>query len=171
MNRCNYAVETLPTPTLSDLVSFAPAPTRLTGEPSGVGIVGMPVNFVVAATTHTATGTLFELPVTVRFEPVSYVFVPGDGTSLTSSTGGRTWAELGQAQFSATATSHAFGARGVYSAHAVVRYSAAVDFGNGPIAVAGLLEVASAAAAVEVFEVRTALVERTCIENPRGPGC
>ncbi len=158
-------------PTLADVASFAPAASALADEPDGVGIVGMPMNFVVNASSHVATGTLFDLPVTVTFVPASFVFSHGDGTARTSATGGRSWAALGQAQFSATATSHAYAARGTYSASAVVQYSATVDFGNGGIPVPGLLEVRTGASTVEILEVRTALVERTCLENPGGPGC
>ncbi|WP_292830633.1 hypothetical protein [Microbacterium sp.] len=158
-------------PTLTDVASFAPAASLLADEPDGVGIVGMPMNFVVTATPHTATGTLFDLPVTVRFVPASFVFVHGDGSSRTSPTGGRTWAALGQEQFSATATSHAYRTRGSYGASAIVKYSATVDFGTGDVKVPGLLEVRTPTTAIDVVEVRTALVERTCLENPSGPGC
>lgn len=166
-----YAVEVALRPTLADVASFAPAASVLADEPDGVGIVGMPMNFVVSAETHTATGTLFDLPVTVRFVPVSFVFVHGDGTSRATATGGRSWAALGQAQFSATATSHAYGVRGTYSASAIVQYAATVDFGNGDVPVPGLLEVRTPGASIEIVEVRTALVDRTCVENPSGPGC
>lgn len=158
-------------PTLADVASFAPAASLLADEPDGVGIVGMPMNFVVSATPHTATGTLFDLPVTVRFVPASFVFVHGDGTSRTSATGGQSWAALGQAQFSATATSHAYAARGTYGAAAIVQYAATVDFGSGDVSVPGLLEVRTPTSTIEVVEVRTALVDRTCLESPGGPGC
>lgn len=169
--RGNYEVELLREVTLNDLASFAPQAPPLTGQPAGVAIVGMPANFVVDADTHTVTGELFDLPVSVRFTPVSYLFVHGDGTAREAPTGGRTWEQLGQPQFSATATSHAYGSRGTFTAHAAVRYSAAVDFGNGWAAVPGILELSTGAYAVDVLEVRTALVERTCVEDPGGPGC
>lgn len=169
--RCGYSVGIIRQPTLTDIASFAPAPQVLTDEPDGVGIVGMPVNFVVPVAAHEATGTLFELPVTVRFTPASVTFVHGDGTSRTSATGGRTWADLGLAQFSATPTSHAYAQRGTYSAFATVNYAAEVNFGNGWIAVSGLLEIPTAASTIQIVEARTALVERTCAENPAGPGC
>lgn len=173
LGRCDilYEVELLREVTLNDLASFAPDAPPLTGQPAGVAIVGMPANFVVDADTHTVTGELFDLPVSVRFTPVSYLFVHGDGTAREAPTGGATWEALGQPQFSATATSHAYGSRGTFTAHAAVRYSAAVDFGNGWAAVPGILELSTGAYAVDVLEVRTALVERTCVEDPGGPGC
>ena len=172
LNRCGtYEVVLIREATMSDVESFAPSAAPLAGEPGGVGIVGMPVNFVVTAGPHEASGMLFDLPVRVRFVPASFAFVHGDGTSREATTGGRTWAALGQAQFTATPTSHAYAARGTYSAHALVRYAAAVDFGNGWMPVPGQLEQATASVPVEVLEVRTALVDRTCAENPSGPGC
>ncbi len=158
-------------PTLTDVASFAPAALALVDEPDGVGVVGMPMNFVVEAAAHEATGELFDLPVTVRFTPASVVFVHGDGTSRTSTTGGRTWAQLGQAQFSATSTSHAYSTRGTFTARGVVRYAAAVDFGNGWVPVPGLLEIPTPSTNVQILEVRTALVDKTCAERPTGPGC
>ncbi|HYP72591.1 MAG TPA: hypothetical protein VEP72_00775, partial [Microbacterium sp.] len=85
-----YTIDTNQKPTLTDVASFAPAALPLVDEPGGVGIVGMPVNFVVDAQTHTATGELFDLPVTVRFVPTSFEFRHGDGTSRETTTGGRT---------------------------------------------------------------------------------
>lgn len=161
----------IPWPTLSDVASFAPSALPLVDEPDGVGIVGMPMNFVLDAQPHSVTGTLFGLPVTVRFTPASFLFHHGDGTSRESPTGGRTWSQLGLAQFSATATSHAYTARGTYTAGAVARYAADVDFGGGWVAVPGLLEVPTAAMDIQILEVRTALVDQTCLENPTGPGC
>jgi hypothetical protein len=157
--------------TISDLASFAPSASSFTVEPSGVGIVGMPANFVAPAQTHTATGEVLDVDVAVRFAPASFLFVYGDGASRETVTGGRSWADLGQAQFTSTETSHAYAARGTYTAHVVIRYAAAVDFGTGWRSVPGALEVTSAGTAVDVHEVRTALVEQTCVENPAGPGC
>ena len=161
----------IPQPTLSDVARFAPASAPLIDEPDGVGVVGMPMNFVVDATTHEVTGTLFALPVTVRFTPTSVLFVHGDGTSRESDDGGQSWATLGLAQFSATSTSHAYSTRGTYTASAAVRYAADVNFGGGWITVPGTLEIPTTAGDVQIFEVRTALVDKTCLENPSGIGC
>lgn len=165
------AEPTIPQPTLADVARFAPASVPLVDEPDGVGVVGMPMNFVVDAQTHERTGTLFDLPVTVRFTPASVLFVHGDGTSRVSDGGGRSWATLGLAQFSATPTSHAYTARGSYTVSAVVRYAAQVNFGNGWVAVPGVLEIPTTSGDVQIFEVRTALVDKTCLENPGGVGC
>ncbi|QLD12893.1 hypothetical protein [Microbacterium oleivorans] len=161
----------LPQATLADVASFAPTPLSLGGEPAGFGIVGLPTNFVVAASEHTATGTLFDLPVTVRFSPEQVTILPGDGASVSAGLGGASWSSLGQPQFSPTATSHTYSTRGTYAASAVVRYRADVDFGRGWRPVPGLLAIPTAGYTVEVLEARSALVERTCVEAPSGPGC
>ncbi len=166
-----FGVVSLPDVMASDLASFAPAKPSFEAEPGGVGIVGMPTNFVASASTQTLTGTLFDRPVTVRFSPSAYVFSYGDGSSARSASGGAAWTALGQPQFTATPTSHAYGSRGVYIAVVSVEYVAAVDFGTGWRPVIGVVTAAGPGQRVEIFEARTALVDKTCAENPSGPGC
>ncbi|WP_240640408.1 hypothetical protein [Microbacterium sp. 10M-3C3] len=162
----------IPPVTAADVASFAPDRPPLQAEPAGVGVVGMPANFTAGVGAHTRTGTLFGRPVTVRFTPVAYVFDYGDGAVGRSSTGGASWQELGLPQFSATPTSHAYAARGTYTASVTVEYAAEVDFGVGTwFPVRGVVTAASGGYPVEIFEVRTALVDKTCVENPAGPGC
>jgi hypothetical protein len=157
--------------TIADLATFSPAPVQPIAEPGNVGIAGMPANFVANATTHTQTGTLFGAPVTVRFTPAGYDFHYGDGSTSTLTTGGRTWAALGQPQFTATATSHVYRARGTYTADVTVRYTAEVDLGTGWFTVAGELTAPGPTQQIRVFEAHTALVAHTCTENPTAPGC
>lgn len=166
-----FTVEMLPDVTASDLTSFVPARPSFSSEPGGVGIVGMPANFVASAVEQTQAGTLFDRPVSVRFVPAAYVFDFGDGSSARSVTGGASWASLGQPQFTATPTSHAYGARGSYLASVAVEYAAAVDFGTGWRPVIGTVTAPGGTQGVDVYEARTALVDRTCGENPKGPGC
>ncbi len=53
-----------------------------------------------------------------------------------------------------------------------VAYSAAVSFDGGRWRdVEGAVEVTTGGHAVRIVEARTALVDRTCLENPAGPGC
>lgn len=172
LNRCGtYEVVMRQEATLTDVASFAPRLAPPVPEPDGVGIAGLPVNVVARAQTHTRTGELFDLPVTVRFRPVSFTFDYGDGTTRESPTGGATWRQLGVAQFTATETSHAYRERGEYVVTTVVHFFADVDFGTGWIPVDGLLAVPAGATTVEILEARTALVERTCLEDPNGIGC
>ncbi|MBW9093946.1 hypothetical protein JNB62_09655 [Microbacterium jejuense] len=160
-----------PTVTLADLVSFRPAAPQLTGEPAGFGVVRMPTNFVAAASAQDIPGVLLGYPVTVRFTPVAYVFSYGDGQSLRTTTGGVAWAASGSPQFTPTDTSHAYAERGVYLSSVTTEYSAAVDFGAGWRAVDGVVTARTGDYPVQVVEARTALVEHTCAEDPRGPGC
>ncbi|CAN7262248.1 hypothetical protein LJR045_001183 [Microbacterium sp. LjRoot45] len=172
LNRClSFEVVMREEPTLSDVASFAPTLTPLSPEPDGIGLAGLPLNVVAHAEAHTQTGELFDLPVTVRFRPVSFTFDYGDGTTRESATGGATWQQLGAAQFTATDTSHAYRQRGTYTITAVVHFAADVDFGNGWQRVPGLLGIPAGSTTVEILEARTALVERTCAENPSGIGC
>lgn len=162
----------IPPLTERDVLTFAPAPPSVTTEPAGIAIVGMPMNVVAPAQEHVSGGSLFGLPVTVTFTPASFTFDFGDGTVETVGSGGSTWNDLGLPEFSATETSHAYGARGTYSVVVSVLYSAVVDFGVwGVYPVDGLVTATSSGSSVRVVEAHTALVEGSCAENPSGPGC
>lgn len=170
--RGNYTVAVPPDLTIEDLASFRPARPTLSGEPAGVAVVGMPANLVVSASEQIIEGRVLDWDVRVRFTPVSYQFAPGDGTSTVTSTGGSTWSRLGQAQFTPTATSHIYRERGTFQAGVTVRYAASVDFGSGRWRpVPGHVTASAGGYEVRALEVATALVDQTCIENPRGPGC
>lgn len=157
--------------TMTDVAQFAPAPATTVGEPGNVGITGMPANFVAAASVHTRAGTLFDRPTSVRFTPVRFSFTYGDGATTTTNTGGRSWAALGQAQFTPTPTSHSYRERGTYSAHVTVHYTAEVDIGGGWFPIDGELSIDGPARQIRVYEAETALVARTCAEQPGAPGC
>lgn len=159
------------TATIDDVAEFAPAPPEVVGEPEGFGVVGMPTNFVVAATEHTVDGEIFEIPVTVRFTPVSFVFDYGDGTVRETTTPGTSWDDLGVPQFTATDTSHAYPEPGEYEAGVTIRYVAEADAGGGWFAIPGVLELPTPTTLIRVVDVETALVERSCDEDPGGPGC
>ncbi|KRB37770.1 hypothetical protein [Microbacterium sp. Root180] len=162
----------IPDVTLADLASFRPAAPRLTGQPTGFGIAGMPANLVAAASVQSIPGTVLDWDVTVRFTPVAFEFTHGDGTTAVHTTGGATWEQLGQPQFSPTTTSHVYRERGTYTVAVAVSYAAAVDFGNGTWRpVPGYVTATSGGYEVQVLEARTALVDKTCIEDPNGPGC
>ncbi len=175
LNRCGgltVVTNAVPDVTLADLASFRPATPTLAGEPAGFGVVGMPTNLLASASEERIPGTVLGWDVTVRFEPVAYVFDNGDGTTTRAATGGSSWTSLGQGQFTPTATSHVYGERGTYGASVTVEYAASVDFGSGiwrPVP--GVVRAAAAGYDVRVVEVRTALVDRTCDEDPTGPGC
>ncbi len=169
--RGGYSVVLYPDVTIDDLASFVPARPTLGGEPAGFGVVGMPTNLVATASTHSLTGPLLGWDVSVRFRPVGFVFDYGDGATVRTTTGGTTWAALGLPQFSPTATSHVYRERGTYTVRLTLQYAADVDFGSGWRPVSGYVNAPAPPYTLEVLDVRTALVERTCTENPGGPGC
>lgn len=167
-----FLVVTPPDVTAADLASFRPAQPSLTGEPTGFGLVGAPTNVVAAASEQYLSGPLLGWDVTVRFTPAGYIFTYGDGSSARFTTGGTSWAALGQAQFTPTTTSHVYRERGTYPVSVTVQYAASVDFGSGTWRpVTGFVSATSGGYDVRVVEARTALVDRTCAENPAGPGC
>jgi hypothetical protein len=159
------------TATIDDVASYAPGPPALTGEPGGMGVVGMPTNFVVDADVHTVDGEIFDISVTVRFTPVGYTFHYGDGTSRESSSPGVSWADTDAPQFTATDTSHAYASPGTYAASVDITYAAEGDAGAGWFPIAGTLELSTPSTSIRIVEVETALVERTCVEDPGGVGC
>jgi hypothetical protein len=163
--------EDIPAVTVADLAAFTPQQPSLAAEPAGLGVAGLPTNVVAGASEHTVAGTLFDRPVTVRFSPVGFRFDYGDGTTSTSSTGGAAWADLGQAQFTPTPTSHTFSSPGEYTVTVSVAYAAVVDFGVTTRTVNGTVTANAAPQTLTVLEARTALVDKTCAQNPRGPGC
>ncbi|GAB3604368.1 hypothetical protein [Microbacterium aureliae] len=173
LNRCGgYTVVMIPDVTVADLASFRPAAPTLDGEPAGFGVVGMPTNLIATASVQQMSGTLLDWDVVVRFEPAAYVFDHGDGTSARHTSGGATWQALGAGQFSPTETSHVYRARGAYTVGVTVQYSASVDFGDGRWRpVPGYVTATGGGYDVRVVEVRTALVDETCSEDPSGPGC
>ena len=173
LRRCDidYQVEAPPEVTIEDLASFRPAAPQLGGEPAGFGVVGMPTNVYAAASAQEIPGQILGWDVMVRFEPATYVFSYGDGTTVRSPSGGSSWSALGQPQFTPTATSHVYSERGIYPVSVTVEYTAAVTFGSIWRDVPGVVTASAGGYAVDVREVRTALVDRTCAEDPAGPGC
>ena len=91
----------------------------------------MPANVVAAASEQRIPGVVLGWNVVVRFVPADFRFEYGDGSSARTATGGATWPQLGQAQFTPTATSHVYRSRGTYPVAVTVRYTASVDFGTG----------------------------------------
>lgn len=157
--------------TIHDVATFAPEPGVIVGEPDNVGVAGLPANFVTDADVHTVNGELLGYPLSVRFTPVTYTFHYGDGSSRASDTAGSTWAQLDQAQFTATATSHAYAARGTYATRVDVSYTAEVGISGSWYDLVGQLHIEGEAQSIRIYEAKTALVARTCVEQPSAPGC
>lgn len=161
----------VPPITITDLASFSPAKGTVLGEPDNLGVAGLPTNFVTEAATHVRSGELFGFPVDVRFTPVAYTFHYGHGKPKTTSSPGASWESLSQAQFTPTDTSHTYAARGTYDARVDIAYTAEIDLGAGWFPVEGRLDIAGPTQQIRIFEARTALVARTCAEQPSAPGC
>ncbi|WP_259363160.1 PKD domain-containing protein [Microbacterium esteraromaticum] len=161
----------LPPITITDLASFSPAKGTILGEPDNLGVAGLPTNFVTEAAQHVRSGELFGFPIEVRFTPVSYTFHYGDGASETTSSPGTSWESLAQAQFTPTDTSHTYSERGTYDANVTIAYTAEIDLGVGWFPIDGQLDIPGPTQQIRIFEAHTALVARTCIEQPSAPGC
>lgn len=165
-------IVTYPPVYASDLISFVPHVPTFASEPAGAGLIGKATNFVASAEEHYLTGTLLGYGVAVAFVPTDFTFDYGDGTALDSVSGGTLWSDTGSPQFTATDTSHAYGARGTYTATVSVHYDAYVNFGTDTwYPVIGQVHSTSPGFPIRIYEPSTGLVNATCDENPQGPGC
>ncbi len=161
-----------PSITLDDLASFSPRADRLSAEPGDWAIAGLAVNPVADDAPASASGELLGLPAEVRFTPVEFLWDHGDGSTLSTPDGGATWVDLGQAEFSGTATSHVYQRPGTYTLSLSVRFAAQYSVGGGPwTPVAGTLVAESGAFEITVGSAGTVLVDRDCRTGVRGPGC
>lgn len=155
-----------------DVATFAPEAIAPTIEPFGVAIMNAPMNVAFDIAPHTVGGSLFDLPVSVTFTPDLVTIDYGDGTQTQVTGSAATWSGLGQQQLTPTATSHTYGERGTVTVTVDVAYVATVDFGQwGVYPVSGHIVSRGAGTEVRVYEKQSYLVERTCLEDPRGPGC
>ncbi|MBC7443682.1 MAG: hypothetical protein H7311_14370 [Ramlibacter sp.] len=156
----------------SDLVNFKPAEPVQSMEPRGWSLIGLPANFIAAASVHSRSGLLLGFPADVRFTPVGYRWNYGDGSTLDSSSAGATWAALGQPEFSDTPTGHEFRKPGSYSVSLAVVYSAEYRFaGRAWRGVQGTLSIPGGPVSVVVGQAGTVLVDRECSRKNPGPGC
>lgn len=162
--------DAIPPVTIHDVARFVPSGHTLTIEPAGIGIVGLPTNFVSDATAQTVAGELFGVPIRVRFTPVSYLFDYGDDHVERTSTPGFRWEDEELPQFTATDTSHVYTARGEYPAAVTITYSAELNVGAGWTDIPGTLDT-TATQSIRVYKVTKALVQHSCVENPTGTGC
>jgi len=158
--------------TLRDIASFRPATPGNEMEPGGWAMVGLPANFVAAASAEVVSGTLLGQPADVRFTPVGYRWTHSDGAIVESATPGASWAALSQREFTETPTSHVYAAAGEYTVDLAVVLRAEYRFaGSGWRSIAGTLTVAGEPQRVLVGEFDTVLTQGDCNANPSGPGC
>ncbi|TFC95129.1 MULTISPECIES: hypothetical protein [Cryobacterium] len=157
---------------VSDLINFQPSAPTQAMEPRGWSVVGLPANFIAAASVHTLSGSLLGYPAEVRFTPIGYRWSYGDGAEAGTTSGGATWTALGLPEFSATPTSHVFRRAGAFSVQVSAVYSAEYRFaGSAWRSVRGTLPVPAEPLGVTVGDAQTVLVDHTCMTNPAGPGC
>ena len=155
----------LPEVTMADIAAFRPTRPTQGMEPSGWMVVGLPANFYGSATADVKAAQ-------VRFTPLRYRWVYGDGASAASRSGGRTWAALGAAEFDATPTSHTYGTTGTFTIRMAVDYGAEYSFAGQPWrTIPGTLTVWAPDLTATATAAKTVLVARSCLANPSGPGC
>ncbi|MGI9822155.1 PKD domain-containing protein [Agromyces sp. Marseille-Q5079] len=158
--------------TLRDIAAFRPAAPGNDMEPGGWAVVGLPANFVAAASAQVVPGTLLGQPADVRFTPVGFRWLHSDGSVVESGSAGASWAELGQKEFTATGTSHVYAEAGEYTVTLEVALAAEYRFGgSGWQSIAGTLSVASEPRPVLVGEMDTVLTRGDCTAAPDDPGC
>ncbi|MFC5788553.1 hypothetical protein EDM22_03695 [Agromyces tardus] len=161
-----------PAVTMRDIASFRPATPGNGMEPSGWAVIGLPANFVAAASVQTVPGTLLGRSAEVRFHPVGYRWSHSDGSVVEASEPGATWEALGRAEFSDTSTSHRYAASGRYTVALAVIYVAEYRFdGSAWRWIDGTLAVDAPPQPVLVGEFDTVLVAGDCNARPDGPGC
>jgi hypothetical protein len=158
--------------TISDLASFKPLPGTDHMEPNGWTIVGLDTNFYATVGNETENGTLLGQPASVRFIPVRWHWSYGDGSGVTRTTTGSTWAAQGLDQFDQTPTSHIYGKAGSYDIDLSIEFGAEYEFANsGWVPVTGTITVPANRLQTVAGRAKTVLVNRDCIQNPDGPGC
>ena len=161
-----------PAPTLTDIAAFRPTAGVDHMQPNGWFVVGLDANFYATGGSSVVSGTLLGYPADVRFTPIQWQWVYGDGTGATRSTPGATWAAQGIAEFDPTPTSHIYTEPGTYYIDLTIGYRAEYRFnGSGWATIAGTLWLPANRLVATVGSAKTVLVERDCTLSPVGPGC
>lgn len=158
--------------TLSDIATFHPTPGMQRMQPDGWTVPGLQTNFYAVTTQHIVHGTLLGQPAAVRFTPVAFHWVYGDGTSATRTTKGGTWNSLGVREFDRTPTSHVYARDGNYTIRLTIDFSAEYQFAGSPFyPIAGVIPLRTNDLHIVADGAKTVLVEQDCVAHPEGPGC
>jgi hypothetical protein len=161
-----------PSVTISQLVNFKPTPGTDHMQPNGWLVVGLPTNFYSVVGVEVENGTLLGQPASVRFTPISWHWVYGDGASATRPTAGRTWAAQRIAEFDPTPTSHVYSKTGTYFIDLSITFRAEYKWADGVwTPVIGTITLPANRLEASAGSAKTVLVNRDCTENPHGPGC
>ncbi|CAN5267380.1 hypothetical protein BH11ACT2_BH11ACT2_09400 [soil metagenome] len=158
--------------TLADIAAFHPVPGTTTMEPNGWAVVGLEANPSSSAVQHVVAGQLLGQAAEVRFSPTSWHWDYGDGGVRDSTSPGATWKSLRAAEFTRTATSHAYVEAGTFTITPSIRFAAEYRFAGADwTPVAGEVTVVGAAVSVDVATASTVLVGADCASDRSGPGC
>jgi hypothetical protein len=158
--------------TIKDLAAFTPNAAVAHMEPNGWAVFGLNTNFYSVGGNGIKTGALLGQPASVRFIPVGWHWNYGDGTTSALTKGGSTWKAQGLGDFDPTASSHVFRKAGTYTVTLTVEYGAQYQFAGGPwTTVAGTVQLPANRLQITVGKAKTVLVNKDCVQNPRGPGC
>jgi hypothetical protein len=159
--------------TIRDLISFAPAAPTVTTEPGSWGVRGLHTNVIAGASGHTRSGTLLGQTAEVNFIPVGFTFDYGDGTTVTTRTGGESWASLGLPEFSKTPTSHRYTTVGTKTITAEVEYAAEYRVGDsGWLPVIGTLTIPTDTPhPIQIVRNSTVGVDKPCRPGKPTVGC
>ena len=158
--------------TLNDIKAFTPVVGVSHMQPKGWMVVGLDANFFVTGGASVKNGELLGFDASVRFTPVRWRWNFGDGDGATRASPGASWAAQNIEEFDATPTSHVFDQAGTYTINLEIDYSVDYQFnGSGWVPIEGILTVASNDLVATAGTAKTVLVDRNCVQNPRGPGC
>ena len=158
--------------TLTDIATFHPIPGVQHMQPDGWTVPGLDTNFYAVTGVHIVEGTLLGRSAAVRFTPVSFHWVYGDGKTATRTTKGGTWSSLHVHEFDRTPTSHIYARDGRYTIRLVIDFAAEYRFAGSPFyPIAGVIPLPANDLHITVDGAKTVLVEHDCADNPSGPGC
>ncbi|WP_157580251.1 hypothetical protein [Plantibacter sp. Leaf314] len=134
---------------------------------------GLHTNVIAGASGHTRSGTLLGQTAEVNFIPVGFTIDYGDGTTVTSSTGGATWASLGLPEFSKTPTSHRYTTVGSKTIAVEVEYAAEYRVGDsGWLPVIGTLTIPTDTPhPIQIVRNATVGVDKPCRPGTPALGC
>uniref|UniRef100_UPI0025D4C2C0 hypothetical protein n=1 Tax=uncultured Agrococcus sp. TaxID=382258 RepID=UPI0025D4C2C0 len=155
--------------TIEDVQRFAPDAPNIVVEPEGWGLVGKPVNVFSDSGEQTTQGEILDMPVTIRWIPVSITIDYGDGTVVTSDDQGAAW---GDAEYmSETVTSHIYREPGDYVISAEIEYAPIVEIDGLEVVVQGTVSTATNDVPISIYWVKTRLTRGDCEAFPDDPGC
>ena len=158
--------------TLIDIEHFSVQRGENVMQPDGWAVAGFETNFYSTVRAHSVRGVLFKNRALVRYQPVAWHWDFGDGTHLDSDTGGSSWDDLGQPEFTHTETSHVFDEAGAHHITLQIDFTAEYSYDGGTwTRIDGLLHVDTEPIDAVVGSATTVLVADDCTAEPSAPGC